>query len=93
MDAPLADADVEEISAEEAFAILCNETRMAVPWTLRETEGPVPFTDLRRRVAPDDRGKFSYHLDRLVEAHGWAVSVAEAELGGARVEVSGVRIG
>ncbi len=65
MDAPVDSAEIEGIPAEEAFAILGNETRLEVLRTLWEAEGPCSFADLRRKVAPGDKGNFSYHLGKL----------------------------
>lgn len=58
--------------ATEAFAVLGNETRLAIllalweayePWT---GENAVPFTELRNRVGISQGGEFTYHLDQLV---------------------------
>jgi DNA-binding transcriptional ArsR family regulator len=54
-------------SAAEAFAILGNETRVRTLLALWESEEPSSFATLRRTVAPDDRGNFSYHLGKLTE--------------------------
>lgn len=59
------EVELEEISAEEAFAVLGNEIRMEILRALWEAEGPSSFADLRRRVAPGDNGNFSYHLGKL----------------------------
>lgn len=63
MDPPLAEMD--EISAEKAFSILGNQTRMDVLRELWRSDGPCSFGELQRSVAPDDRGNFSYHLGKL----------------------------
>jgi hypothetical protein len=55
------------ISAAEAFAILGNETRVETLLALWRAGDPVPFTRLRRTVAPDDKGNFSYHLGKLAD--------------------------
>lgn len=67
MDTHVEDIETEEITATEAFAILGNETRMAILEALWEFEGPSSFAVLREAVAPDDRGNFNYHLDKLTE--------------------------
>lgn len=67
MDGPADDLETEEIAATEAFAILGNGTRMDVLQALWEAGEPRSFADLREAVAPDDRGNFSYHLDRLTD--------------------------
>lgn len=57
--------EFEEISAEEAFTILGNQTRMEILRELWNADEPCSFGDLQRAVAPDDRGNFSYHLGKL----------------------------
>jgi DNA-binding transcriptional ArsR family regulator len=54
-------------SAAEAFAILGNETRVETLLALWRAGEPVPFARLRRAVAPDDKGNFSYHLGKLAD--------------------------
>ena len=57
--------------ATEAFAVLGDETRLAVLLALWEAYDPgspdegVPFSELRERVGVRDSGRFNYHLDRL----------------------------
>jgi len=53
------------LSPPEAFSVLGNETRLDALRALWAAEGPVPFAELQRTVAPDDRGNFSYHLEKL----------------------------
>lgn len=67
MDRRTIDADLGEVSPDEAFAILGNETRIEILRALWEEQGPSSFADLRRRVAPADTGNFSYHLGKLTE--------------------------
>lgn len=67
MDTPMVDAELGEISADEAFSILGNETRIEILRALWEADGPCAFAALRDRVAPDDSGNFSYHLGRLTD--------------------------
>jgi DNA-binding transcriptional ArsR family regulator len=58
--------------ATEAFAILGNETRLAILLALWEAYEPwaagtaVPFSELRRRVGMRDGSQFNYHLKQLV---------------------------
>ncbi|WP_435365491.1 winged helix-turn-helix domain-containing protein [Haloarchaeobius sp. DYHT-AS-18] len=66
MEARESDADV---SHGAAFALLGNETRVAILrelWT-SATEGPVPFSELRERVGMRDSGQFNYHLMKLTD--------------------------
>lgn len=64
----------EGVSADDAFALLGNGTRIRILrelWRLTHEEGtdrnePVPFSELQAAVGADDSGNFSYHLDRLV---------------------------
>lgn len=57
--------------ATEAFALLGNETRLAILLALWEAYDPasndnvVSFSELYEQVDYDDAGNFSYHLDRL----------------------------
>lgn len=57
--------------ATEAFAVLGNETRLAILLALWEEHDPhaddnaVPFSDIYDRVDYEDSGSFSYHLDQL----------------------------
>jgi endogenous inhibitor of DNA gyrase (YacG/DUF329 family) len=66
------------VSPEEAFAILGDETRLNIVRTLwragathayddvDDSASTLSFSDLRRRVAVDDNGRFNYHLSKLV---------------------------
>lgn len=56
----------EGMSPDAAFAVLGNETRMQILQTLGDAEGPVSYSDLRRRSGLPQGGQFEYHLDRLV---------------------------
>lgn len=53
------------LSPDDAFAVLGDETRLAILRTLGEAETPLAFGDLRQRVGYDASGNFSYHLDKL----------------------------
>jgi len=59
---------VGALSPDEAFAVLGDETRMAILQALAGADGPLPFSELRDRVGVSDSGRFNYHLDRL-EGH------------------------
>lgn len=54
-------------AAADAFAVLGNETRVETLVALWRASDPVPFATLRRDVAPDDTGNFSYHLGKLAD--------------------------
>lgn len=56
------------LEPDEAFAVLGNETRMAILQTLAEADGALPFSELRERVGVSDSGQFNYHLGKL-EGH------------------------
>lgn len=59
---------VERRPPEETFALLANETRMAILEALGETPGEaVSFSELRARVEERDSGKFNYHLGKLLD--------------------------
>lgn len=53
------------LSPNKAFAVLGNETRMAILQALWSAERPLTFSELRSRVGVGDSGKFNYHLGRL----------------------------
>lgn len=52
-------------SAEEAFAVLGNETRLGILLALGETDGALSFSDLYEAVEYDTTANFSYHLEKL----------------------------
>jgi DNA-binding transcriptional ArsR family regulator len=54
------------LTPDDAFALLGNETRMAILRSLGDADDPVPFSDLRQDVGMRDSGQFNYHLDKLV---------------------------
>lgn len=73
-DFPLEDSErVTGSEATDAFALLANETRLAILLALWEAKAPeepqrertLPFSELYDRVGIDDSGNFTYHLDRL----------------------------
>lgn len=71
-DSPLAvAAGAAGSEVTDAFALLSNETRMAILLSLWEAyepgleDHPVSFSELRERVGVRDSGQFNYHLDKL----------------------------
>jgi DNA-binding transcriptional ArsR family regulator len=67
-DTPAADSILhceECISPAEAFAVVGNETRLAILEALWRTERPVAFSTLRREVGMRDSAQFNYHLSQL----------------------------
>lgn len=60
-----------EFHTTEAFALLADETRLAILLALWEAYDPqaddntVPFSEIFDRVDYDDPGNFSYHLEKL----------------------------
>lgn len=80
-------------SPEDSFAVVGNETRLAILRVLHErvavadrTEYTVPFTELREAVGEPDSGKFSYHLNQLLgefvekRPEGYAIRYPGTEL-------------
>lgn len=61
-----ADPGDTPFTPDEAFAVLGNETRIAIVQTLAEADKPVSFSELRDRVGVSDSGQFNYHLNKLV---------------------------
>lgn len=63
--------DSPTLSPDEVFALLGNETRIAILETLWEeyyrygVDEAIPFSTLYERVDIDDTGNFNYHLGRL----------------------------
>lgn len=55
-------------SPEEAFALLGNETRIAIVDALGDADGSLSFSDLRSAVGVRDSGLFNYHLSKLLGA-------------------------
>jgi DNA-binding transcriptional ArsR family regulator len=54
-----------ELSPDEAFAVLGDETRLQILRVLGETEGPLPFSELYSRTDYDRTPNFNYHLTKL----------------------------
>jgi hypothetical protein len=58
---------VTETEAGEVFAVLADDTRVAILQALWETEDyEASFSELRDAVGMRDSGQFNYHLDKLV---------------------------
>lgn len=57
--------DTPDLSPDEAFVALGDETRIQALQVLGRSESPLSFTDLRKRVGMSDPGQFNYHLDNL----------------------------
>lgn len=57
--------DTPDLSPDEAFVALGDETRIQALQVLGRSEPPLSFTDLRKRVGMSDPGQFNYHLDNL----------------------------
>ncbi|WP_135820436.1 winged helix-turn-helix domain-containing protein [Halostella litorea] len=60
------DGVVEHVSADDAFGLLGDDTRLGVLRALSDADGRLGFADLRAAVGVADSGQFNYHLDRLV---------------------------
>lgn len=58
---------MQETDPTDALTVLGDETRIAIVRALAAAEGPLPFSELRRRVGVDDPGRFNYHLSKLRE--------------------------
>lgn len=79
--------------AATAFALLADETRLAILLALWEEYDPhsdddVPFTKLFERTGYADRGNFSYHLEKL---EGQFVS-QQTERGGYELTTTGLKL-
>lgn len=59
--------EIDVPAAEDAFAVLADDTRLAVMRELYAADGPLSFSELRRRVGVDDSGGFNYHLGKLTD--------------------------
>lgn len=59
------DPYVEQLSPEDAFALVADETRFRILTALQDADDPVRFSDLRETVGVEDSGRFNYHLDQL----------------------------
>lgn len=63
-----ADAGDTTLEPDDAFAVLGNETRMAILQTLADADDALSFSELREQVGVSDSGQFNYHLGKL-EGH------------------------
>lgn len=52
-------------SADQAFSVLGNETRMSILQELGNVSEGLSFSELRDRVGISDSGQFNYHLNKL----------------------------
>jgi len=59
---------VERLSADAAFGLLGNETRLAILRALSEADEPQTFSTLVDAVGMRDSGQFNYHLDKLLDS-------------------------
>ncbi|WP_435360662.1 DUF7347 domain-containing protein [Haloarchaeobius sp. DFWS5] len=71
----------------DALEVLGNEIRMRILRELADTDEPLAFSELRRRVGVRDTGKFNYHLTRLCEYY-----VRECHDGGYELGRAGTRV-
>ena len=70
----------ECVDPAEAFALIGNETRLAILEALwAAEERPVPFSQLRREVGMRDSAQFNYHLQKLTGHFITKVDVDSAE--------------
>ncbi|MFB6202755.1 MAG: winged helix-turn-helix domain-containing protein [Halorhabdus sp.] len=58
-------AIVEQLSADTAFELLSNDTRLSTLRALFDADEPLSFSELNGAVGTSDSGQFNYHLDRL----------------------------
>ncbi len=54
------------LSADEAFSVLGNETRLQILQILGEADGPLAYSELFNRIEYEDTANFTYHLEKLV---------------------------
>jgi len=62
------DGDSPGVSPDDAFAVLGDETRLAILRTLGNADTPLAFSELYDRIGYDTTSNFNYHLGRL-EGH------------------------
>jgi hypothetical protein len=63
------DSDLQSgdcLPPDEAFAVLGNETRLAILLALEGADDPLAYSELKRAVGVYDSGRFNYHLDKLL---------------------------
>lgn len=89
------EAAAQTVSADtaEAFKLLADETRLAILLALWEEHEPLPehnvsFSELLERVDYDNRGNFSYHLEKL---EGRFVT-QHTERGGYELRTAGLKL-
>ncbi len=56
----------QALSADEAFVVLGNETRLQMLKILCEADSPLAYSELFDRIEYDDSANFTYHLEKLV---------------------------
>lgn len=99
--------DLDGLTPDEAFSVLGNEIRLniiRVLWNadaaheyddVSDTAETVSYSELRRRVAVEDNGKFNYHLSQLVPhfirqtPDGYRLSGAGKQIARTVIAVSG----
>lgn len=59
-------ADERDLSPEDAFSLLGNDTRIEIIQALWDADDPLSFSELHDRVGIRDSGQFNYHLNKLV---------------------------
>lgn len=84
---------VEHRPPDEVFAVLGNETRVAILQAFVDADGPLTFSELREAVGMRDSGQFNYHLGKLVgtfiresdDGEGYEPTLASLQVVGALV--------
>ncbi|MFC4357456.1 ArsR/SmtB family transcription factor [Halobium salinum] len=84
-------AESDAPTQDALFGVLANETRLRIVEALGDLSEPgeystVPFSELQEAVGVEDNGKFSYHLNKLVDPF---VTRTDA---GYRLELPGIRV-
>lgn len=81
---------VEKSDPEDVFAVLSDDTRVAILQALWETaDHQASFSELRQAVEMRDSGQFNYHLDKLVSRfvkktdEGYTLTQAGKQINGA----------
>lgn len=65
-ESPTHDHEKGRLDPDEAFAVLGNETRIAILQALERADEPLAYSDLKRQVEVCDSGRFNYHLEKLI---------------------------
>lgn len=55
------------LTPDEAFTALGNETRVHILQALWEADAPLTYSELKERVGVQNSGQFNYHLDQLID--------------------------